>query len=276
MIKKLFALCLLSLACGGSPEDFSDEEASDIGQTEAAIVAPRNASYVMGASQAQSALRCTPTSATQNCNVPITRTFKYCASGLNAEELLDLRAVVLGGEDSQHHFTWTELFNGTTPVRDAACTTAALNGQVNVIVNSINNFCAAAGATATNIDSLVCMNATVVTPQLPESPSVPGNFFGTNGGVIHIDRARLLAAFPLASDRSKARQHGLGHSSAAIDGLGARTETNEVFLWTRRQVSPLSSVGRTLSAGEDCTLRFYSSSPANQYNQNSTNCIGLN
>lgn len=262
----------LATGCGGAPEQ---DEASDIGKVQQPVFAPRTANYVLGATNTQSALRCTTTSTGQICNVPMTKTFTYCENGLNAEELQQLTSVQSGGasQTAPFRFTWAELKSGGVPVRDAACQTAYTAGQCNVLVNHIDNFCAPAGASATNIDSLVCSNPTVTTGLLPEIPNVPGSFIGMNGGIIHIDRARLLAAFPVQPGRSEVLQHGLGHAAAALDGLGARTESTSTFLWTRRQVSPLSTLGRTHSNGEECTLNFYSATGGTNYTQDATSCI---
>ncbi len=266
MKKYLLALTLLAAACGAQDDGPEDT----IGTTELAITAPRTNTYVLGTTNTQAGLRCTVANATQICNVPTTRLFSYCLSGLNAEEIPDISALRAGGNSANLHFNWTELTSGGNPVRDAACETAFHNGQVNVLVNHIDNFCASAGASTTNIDTLVCFSPNPPGAQLVESPSVNGSFFGITGGVIHIDRARLSAGFPITSERQKVRQHGLGHAAAGVDGLGARTESFTTFLWTRRQVLPLE-LGRTHSAGEDCTLSFYSSA-GTQYNQDTAHC----
>lgn len=272
-----FSLLALVLSACGADGGTNDGDVVQLGQDKEAIVAPKTTNYVMGTVNNQAGARCTTISTGQVCNVPTVRTFIYCPVGLNAEELLQLSSVEHAAS-SDNHFSWTALLDSTgQPVRDSACSAQfiAHASNLNVKIDHIDNHCATAVAPATNIDSVVCTDPTVVTSTLTESPSVPGSFFGINGGVIHIDRARLLAKFPNAIDRSRVLQHGLGHAALALEGLGARTEPGLQFCYSYRPTFPISTLGLTNSDGEDCTLRFYSAGVTTQYNQDATHCVGV-
>lgn len=267
------AIALLAFACGAESDIVTD----DLGTAEQAVFAPRGPTYVLGSSTSQSATRCTTGSASQVCHVPMTKTYKFCSVGLTATENADLSALAQGGSNqtSPFRFSMTELTSGGSPVRDAACTTAFNAGTANVLVNASDNICGAAGAPATNIDSLVCANPSETTGVLPEVPSVPGSFKGIAGGVIHIDRARLAAAFPVLAQRQQVRSHGLGHQGARLIGLGARTEDPfTTFMWTRRQVQPLTAFTRTKSVGEECVTNFYSATGGVNYTTDAVSCTG--
>lgn len=253
------------VGCGGAPDD--QDESSDIGQADQTMSAPRTNTYVLGASQASSGLRCTRTNATQVCNAPTTRVMKWCNDNLTGPET-QYASFLSVARDSGGHFTWT-----LNPATGAACQAAMSAGTVNVMVNAANNICPSG---TTNIDSIVCGNPTVTTAQMTESPSVPGSFFGSNGGIVHIDRAHLLAFSTSQSDRDLAAQHGVAHQGLRFVGIGARTDHGGfgAIYWSNRSVLPLTgTVGRTLTTGENCTLANYSSvlSPG-IYAQDSTSC----
>lgn len=284
-IQKLLALCLTSLAFACGAEDSATNDGPEVeeidapfvelGTAEQPIFAPRGPVYVLGSTTTDSGLRCTRTSSGQACDVPTAKFMKYCSVGLNASENGQLGAVGIGASNqtSPFRFQTTELFNGVNPVRDADCTAAFNAGTAQIMINVANNICASAGASATNIDTLVCGNPSVVTGLLPEVPSVPGSFRGILGGIIHVDRARLLAAFPLNTDRARVLAHGLGHQGARLIGLGARTEDPfTTFLWTRRQVQPISILGRTKTVGEECVTNFYSATGGTNYTTDAFSC----
>lgn len=252
------------VGCGGAPEEQGD--ASDIGQTEQPISAPRTASYVLGTAEGNSRIKCTPANAGQVCDVPTTRVMKFCLDNLNAEETADAPGYLRNAGDSSNHFTWTQ-----NPATGAACQSAYNSGAVNVLVNMVSGVCPAG---TSNTENFVCVNPTVVTPQLAENPSVPGAFFGMNGGIIHIDRTKLLSSFPNNVDRSAARGHSITRMGLALEGIGGRSDANATFLYSRRAILPLNlGLGFTLTTGENCILANYSSvlSPG-IYAQDSVSC----
>lgn len=283
MIRKLIALLILSLAtaCGADdagPNDVTDvddasADAVELGTAEQPIFAPRGNTYVLGSTTSQSALRCTTTSSSQVCDVPTRKTYTYCSTGLTALENGLISAVATGGSNQTAPFRFQTTDSG---LRDAACDAAFNAGTVQILINAANNICGAAGAPATNIDSLVCGTPSVVTGTLPEVPSVPGSFRGIAGGVIHLDRARLAAAFTTGTQNwNLVSQHGLAHQAARFRGLGARTENPfALFLWTYRPVQPISTIGRTFTKGEECVTNFYSATGGTNYTTDSVSCTG--
>lgn len=256
-VQRIWHAVLCAMLCGsvtfacGDP-DAGAGDGDELGQTEEPINAPKTASYVLGTAEGNSRIKCTPTNATQVCDVPTTRVMKYCMDNLVTEEIIDVENYLPQAGDSAHHFTWT--LNTSS---GAACQAAYNSGAVNVLVNMISGVCPSG---TTNTENFVCVNPTVVTPQLAENPSVPGSFFGINGGIIHIDRAKLLASFPSATDRSNARGHAVTRMGLALEGIGGRSDANATFLYSRRAILPLLiQVGYTLTTGEQCMLQNYSS-----------------
>lgn len=246
--------CMLAgsvlIACG-APDAVTDD-GDELGQTEEPINAPKTASYVLGTAEGNTRIKCTPANAGQVCDVPTTRVMKYCMDNLVSEEIIDVENYLPHAGDSSGHFTWT-----LNTAAGAQCQAAYNSGAVNVLVNVISGVCPSG---TSNTENFVCVNPTVVTPQLTENPSVPGSFFGINGGIIHIDRAKLLSSFPNSTDRSNARGHSVTRMGLALEGIGGRSDANASFLYSRRAILPLQiQNGYTLTTGENCILANYSS-----------------
>lgn len=272
-MKNYLMIVPLLLACGAT-DDLSE---MPLGQTEEAMNAPETQHYVLGTSEGSGRVRCVVNNAQQTCDVPTTRVYKYCAeTTVTQSQLNQLSTLDAAGSSSDRHFSWSPALDSSGHILyGAACDAALTNGTANVMVNAANNICASQSTGSANIDTFVCYNPTLDVA-LSKSPSnFPGNYQGIRGGIIHIDNAKLAQFFPSDPNKTLVLQHGLGHAAVGLDGLGARSESTSQFLYSYRPTFPISTLGLTKSAGEDCVLRFYTTLPQGVYGVDTSSCVGV-
>jgi hypothetical protein len=256
-MKKLFLMfgMLLTLACGGSPDDV--QQAADIGQAQEAMGAKtRGATQAFGVSDDQIGVPCLVSgtgASIQHCVVPKKKgTVTWCltsATGsFSSPEAADVNgglAAVSGNGVSFLHFS-----------DGASCDSRVNAGTVDIafeVVTGITGVCPG-GGTSQTIESYVCANP----PSTASiSSNLPGHWrTGLGAGVsfVILDRTDINSqSGGNTTVASALRKHGFAHAALKLLGIGARTDRTD--LWTSRALNPAGS--HSLSAAEQCVIASF-------------------
>ncbi len=252
LAKSVLATAVAFMGCGAPLEPGEtdiDEWSEVVSQTQQELSAPtRGTTFAYGVTTASSHLACTTTSTGQSCLVPKKKTHKWCVvdgaplvtGGLTTQEKADVVLVANALNAANTGFTLTHTVDGTQCVSD-------FGNQLTDIL-FLSQSCSGTCSSVSTIDGCVCMVATQGA-QLTES--VPGNFFVSSRGTVHIDSADIQSSGMSATE---VRRHGIAKAFLAVEGLGATT--GDLILFTERTASD-ATVHDGFTSGQLCQMRAY-------------------
>lgn len=262
------------VGCGGAPDAGTDDESSDIGQTEQPLAA-NGPNY--GISTADSHSACDKVNAGQSCIVPKSLALTYCYTGFTAAQQFSFdNAFATFNSENNQHFSF-----GRAIISAADCLAGvAGSGAIKVRPGTAN---CSGGSTSGNVDSYVCFKPGGLTAL---TESVPGTWQRWAGGDIFVDSTDLVAQDGAVD--GCVGTHGIRHAAAAAAGLGANNPScsgvNDPFgvCMTGRSINPKLIVPgfplppfcghAQLSNQEKCEANSYTLNPQTSWAFNASNC----
>jgi hypothetical protein len=262
MKKYLFAiLALFTFACGSVDEGAPQGDAGDeIGTAEEGISAPSSPSLGFGAANSLSHAAClgANASATQQCLVPVKRSYTYCLEGntpFTAAEVANIKGAVFEVEN-QSNFAFSYVL--------------ASQGVPNCVADVVFNRLSCSGTcnSTGTIDNCVCSNPTV---GVLLTESLPGTYSKMLGSTIHLDRADVDANFGIGTTQSgQVEVHGFAHQLALLQGAGARTTASQFNSFISGTGVVPFTAHTTFSSGEFCKMQAFSTGSPSTFNYSGT------
>ena len=268
--KFLFSpLVCLAFACGSTDNgDLFDGEASDggdqFGSVEQAMSAPTSPTYQYGTRTSTTQQRCDRSAAGQVCNIPNTKSMKFCyfnenPSGFSNDDSADIESAVTMMRGA-FGWGWTaatqDIFTGMCGATDA---------NVRLFVRSVGS----SGTASNDIKDYAKVNTFSSVTGLTEGAGVVGSYQKHSGCDIYIDRTDILAKGASTADDRRLMRHAVAHALLACVGIGGRSSVASNHS-SRNDIN--TSVERnSMTAGEKCTLENFSTSSGTSF-VNSGSC----
>lgn len=213
---KLFRLLVLgawALACGGEPQEFSDEE-MELGQVEQGVLTYGSYGVNLSGGAPNEGSQCSASGSTVNCLLPLGKEKNIrCNTGtISGGDLSTCTTII-----DQEVQAYGNQFDGSG--WQFGRTTAGGN----VVVDRV---ALAGGSPATDIRPYVQIGHGGCSAVLAESPAVSGSFKKCSNTTCGIDFAKIDTKFTNSADRLRIKAHALGMCVAASVGIGYTSAVN--------------------------------------------------
>ncbi len=253
------AVCSLALGCG-APAD--EGGGLFIGENQQALSSRFSATYTYGLNAVSGHIGCHGVGVEVCINLPVQKNFRWCDDTITHADTLNAFATATAGVQQASSGNFTFQYVGH-------CSSPFIQGSADVLMNELP----CAGDLTVNIDGYACANWGQQPPQNTLSESLPGIYYAatTNStGVVHIDRADILARGANATEDSKLLLHAAYKMAWETVGIGTHSEPTNAM--TGRLVTPINQNRPTGTTEDKCRAASYSTGNATEYHGVAPTC----